>query len=197
MATFFIGFIFSFLGSLPLGGISLMVMQFVKERGFAIAIVFAFVSSVLEFIHVYPALLFSNWINSNQHFKQLFDWLAIAFFIGLGIFFLIAKSTKSNQKKSHLSWTKGILINILNPSAIPFWIFLCTWLVDSNYLSSNFNQFIFSLSACCGTFFALVIYAFLAKHIFEMGFFSKINFQKIMGFVFIILGLQKVYFVLI
>ena len=191
MITFLAGFVSSFLGSLPVGAISLMVVRFAKERTAKEAIAFAAISAAIEFIHIYPAIVFVDCISAHEYFKTYFEYLSILFFGILGIKMLVGSKNIAVSNKI-LSWRTGIIINVLNPSSIPFWMFLSGWLVDGKYIDADYDKFIFSFAACVGTFCALAVYCMVGSKFFSSKSNLGLNFDKMIGMVFVLMALYKI-----
>jgi threonine/homoserine/homoserine lactone efflux protein len=85
---------------------------------------------------------------------------------------------------------RGIILSLLNPLAIPFWVGTTAYLTSQNWieLSTPWRLHSYLVGICLGTFVILVMLAYLAKRVISQ--FSHNSWlNKIPGLALIILGI--------
>ena len=96
-------------------------------------------------------------------------WIAIGLFLVLGLVFWLRKPVADEAEKKVRkggSFMQGLLVSMLNPQAIPFWIFVLTFL-ESSYSWSITSMLplqeviVFLLGVALGKFAALAVFAVL------------------------------------
>ena len=197
-AAFMAGLIASFLGTLPFGPINLSVVNTTIKKSFQAGLWFALAAAIIEigqsFVAIHCSMLIIDFLQSSPWFT-----LAIALlFIVLGIAFLLKKNTQKVEeapKKSN-SFLRGLFISIINIQAIPFWIFVLTYLETAQMIELNTNQqlniiLLFLLGVCIGKFLALLLFGLLSKVISQRSGFLNQWMNKIMGGIFIFIGLLQ------
>lgn len=119
-ALLFSAFAISFAGSIPPGTVNLTILNAGGKLGWQKSVVWAFWASAIELIHLSTALYLYfqlNQIAGLQLYGRPFAALVLA---GLGLVLLIKKP---NANTGHFITIKRfVLINLLNPMAIPFWL---------------------------------------------------------------------------
>ncbi|MEO1049097.1 MAG: LysE family transporter [Bacteroidota bacterium] len=187
-----VGFCFSFLGSIPPGAINISVIQLSVQGNFAAAFRFALASAIVEYPYALIAVKFEGLITSSPFIVDNFHLISASVMLLLGIVNLwsSARPSELSRKFSQSGFRKGVLISLLNPLAIPFWIGVTAFLKSKEWLVFNDNGSMFTYVAgiSLGTFSLLMLLALLAKKISR-----HLNkgplIAKIPGFVFLALGI--------
>ena len=185
----------SFVGSLPLGMINLTVAETAMRKGFRVAIPIAAGASLVELVQVLIAVKFAQFFSDNPQVETFIQWIAIVVFLGLGLYFLLKKPEpmKTEPEQKSVGFFKGMLLASINVLAIPFWVFWGIKLgADGLLQSENLFLFLFALGSSLGTFLLLLTYAKLSVLIFQR--LSRIQdlTGKIIGVIFLGLGLYQV-----
>ena len=123
-SLFFIGLFFSFIGSIPPGTINVSVLQLSIAGHFRTAMRFALAATIVEFIYASIAIHFQFAITSSEVIQANFHVISASVMLILGIINLWPVKSKSRLRESFAAsgFRRGLLISILNPLAIPFWI---------------------------------------------------------------------------
>ena len=192
-----LGWIASFLGTLPFGPINLSVVDTTIKKSFYAGLQFSIAAAIVEIFQAMIALhcnmLISHFFTTNPWTKMA----AVALFIGLGLFFFLKKATHQTEEdsgKRKNNYIRGVIIAVLNPQAIPFWIFVLSY-VESTYhifLSSYSGWFIvglFLVGVSLGKLAALMLFGVLSKLICEKSSFLNLWMNKIIGSILIAIGL--------
>ena len=175
--TFLVAFFVSYAGSIPPGTINVSVMQLAMQKKQRAAIFLALAASVVEFVYAGFTVQFHIFLNNEETIADYFRVITSVALIGLGIWNLIAKSSKESvvdqEIKGRQGFLKGMMLGILNPMTIPFWLAITTYLENDNLISVegiSFWMYLIGLSS--GTFFLLLTVSALGKQ------FSKVADNK-------------------
>lgn len=164
ISLFTITAIISFLGALPFGIVNLTTTKITIEEGTSSALKFIFGASLIELVHAALALLFAEII-----IMRIIENPIIKFSIGLlliiiGIYFLFRNEKPSLKNKNKTKLPKlllGMFLNLINPQAIPFWIFAITYLGnDMHMIVSAKEMSSFFLAIFIGKNLALLVFVY-------------------------------------
>ena len=125
---FIIGMVISFLGTIPFGPINLSVIDTSFEKGFRAGFTMAIAAAIIEIFQSSIAFFFGRILTKYLEDNIIFRLIVIVILIGFGLYFLL-KSYKKRDTKKRKSWfkkelsplSKGFLVAILNPQAMPYW----------------------------------------------------------------------------
>jgi len=191
LQTFIIGFVFSFIGSIPPGTINVSVAQLSLNKQFWAAMRFALAAGLIEYPYVLIAVKFESWITSTPMIIANFQVIAGSVMILLGIVNLwsTASPTKLTKKLQDSGFRKGLLISIANPLAIPFWVAVTAYLKSNDWVNTTgSNIYLYALAISLGTIALLSLVAILAKKIAPLLQHSQIV-KNLPGWIFIVLGI--------
>jgi len=192
-----LGFITSFLGTLPPGAINLEILRLSIQKKKQEVIRFMIGIIIPELIYTYVAVLFSGYLASIPNLEKYIQYISIPVLsiIGISYFFIKAPLADSSAQtvNSKNSFVKGLSYGFFNPLQVPFWITYSTyflsvgWIIDNSILLS-----IFVLGAILGTIGMLVLIAlFSSKYIAQMNLKVKLV-NNFMGIVFLLLAAFQV-----
>lgn len=124
LQAFLLGFITSFGGSIPPGTLNLSVLQLGLEGKIKTALRFALAISIIEYPYAWIAVEFESWLTSNPSVVENFRLITAIVMTTLGILSLLSVKNppKTTTKFRESGFRRGIVLSILNPMAIPFWL---------------------------------------------------------------------------
>ena len=124
LQVFFLGFIFSFIGSIPPGTLNVTVLQLGLEKRIGAALRFALAVAIIEYPYAWIGVHFEYLISSSTVVVQNFELIAAVVMLALGIFNLwpTQQPTGFAKKFSESGFRRGLILSILNPMAIPYWM---------------------------------------------------------------------------
>jgi threonine/homoserine/homoserine lactone efflux protein len=191
LLTFSVAFFFSFIGSIPPGTVNLQMIQLGLERRMDIAWRFAIAAAIMEYPYAWLAIEFQNLITTSAFITDNFKLLAAIVMIVLGVFNLrSAQNPGAFAKKFNESgFRRGLVLSILNPMLLPFWIGMTAYLKSVNWirLSSTAQVQSYLLGVTLGSLCILILLAYLAKKLVSE--FSTHPFlKKIPGVTMLLLG---------
>lgn len=167
LLTFAIGFFFSFVGSIPPGTLNLSIVQLGLEHRLDVAWRFALAAALVEYPYAWLAIRFENFITSSPAITENIQLFSAIVLIILGIFHLwSARKVGSVNKEIGVSgFRRGLLLSILNPMALPFWIGVTAYLKSNGLITLNTNLEVQSylIGVSSGGFTLLIMLAYLAR----------------------------------
>lgn len=167
LQVFLIGLVFSFIGSIPPGTLNLAVLQLGMEYKIKTALRFSLAVAIIEYPYAWIAVVFEDWVTSSPLIIENFQLITAVVMIVLGGFTLWSarKPSEFSVRFNESGFRRGIVLSILNPMAIPFWIGITAFLKAQNWidLSSQIliHSYVFGTSV--GVMILLVLFTFLAK----------------------------------
>ncbi|NJN28002.1 MAG: LysE family transporter [Cyclobacteriaceae bacterium] len=166
---FLFGLLGSFLGGVAFGPINLSVVDITLKRNLSAALRFSLAAALVEIAQAAIAVLFGKIISRKIAEIPELKLIIIAFFIALGLYFMFKRDSpqaeaSGSAKKSN--FLNGLIVAILNPQAIPYWIFVLAYLKSNHLLYLNSWHFLlFLIGVSLGKFIVLGLYGYLSEHI--------------------------------
>lgn len=198
--VFFIGFLISFLGQLPLGNMNLTATQLSVQENFRSAWKYGLGIVLVEIIYLRLALTGMDWVVEHKQLFMIMGWITVIVFVGLGIVAFIMARKQTSAKKGLLLNNKmnrfilGVVVSGINPAQIPFWFLWSTQLLNSKVLMPTTSQFnLFTAGAGLGSLAGLAVYIHGGKWLITKLKTSNRGLNVFMGIVFILAGLLQLY----
>lgn len=197
---FFLGFMLSFLGQLPLGTMSITATQISVQENFSNAWEYALGVALVEMIYLRLVLSGLQWIMKHRLFFSMLNWLTLVFFLGLGIWSFVAAQQQDADKKALLlnnglnRFFLGVSMSALNPAQIPFWFIWSGYFMDAGWLFTDLASFNFFTIGCgLGTLLGLALYMYGGNFLVTKMKTSNRTLNKIMGVIFILAACAQLY----
>lgn len=146
LQTFIVACLISFAGSIPPGSINISVMQLSMQDHRRAAFFLAIGAGVTEFLYAGFTVAFYKYLTDNAELNQIFLSITAAALIILGVYNLFLKTTSKNFSKSdkmrgRAGFTRGVLLGLLNPMTMPFWLAVTSYLMAYNWISLESNHY--------------------------------------------------------
>lgn len=190
--AFVVAFAFSFMGSVPPGTINLTVLQLGIERKLSVATRFAIAASFIEYPYGWISVKFATFIMSTPSIVLNFQLISGSVMVVLGLLNLWAasKPTTFSVRFSNSGFRRGLILGILNPMAIPFWIAMTTYLQSQQWidLSSQARLHGYLAGIVIGALTLLLLLANLASKVAPL-FRHQGILKRVPGVVLLLLGL--------
>ncbi len=190
---FVFGFLGSLLGGVVFGPINLSVVDLTLKKGIRSALRFSASAALVEIFLATIAILFGKLISRKIEEFPEFKLIVIAFFLILGVYFILKKDIPKSEIKADSktsNFFNGFIVAFLNPQTIPYWIFVLAYLKSANVLYLHtWNLFLFLIGLFFGKFIMLGLYGYMSKNINKH--FNNLNdyVSKAIGGFLIIVGL--------
>ncbi|HZY79150.1 MAG TPA: LysE family transporter [Cyclobacteriaceae bacterium] len=167
--VFLIGVIFSFLGSIPPGTLNICVLQLGLEKKIAAALRFALAVSIIEYPYTWIGVQFEYWITSSPAVIENFELLTAVVMTVMGILNIWSaqRPTELTNRFNESGFRRGLVLSILNPMAIPFWIGITAYLKAQGWidLSSTLKLHLYIFGTSVGAMVLLTLYTYLAHRL--------------------------------
>jgi threonine/homoserine/homoserine lactone efflux protein len=166
LQVFLVGVIFSFLGSIPPGTLNVCVLQLGLEKKIGTALRFALAVSIVEYPYTWIGVQFEDWITSAPAVIENFELLTalVMTIIGIINIWSARKPTEFTSRFNESGFRRGLVLSILNPMAIPFWIAITAYLKAQGWLdlSSTLKLHLYIFGTSVGAMALLALYTYLA-----------------------------------
>jgi threonine/homoserine/homoserine lactone efflux protein len=190
--NFLLSFIFSFTGSLAPGTVNLSSLQLGLDNKAYLAWRFALAAAIMEYIYAFLAVTFEKFITSSPVIVQNFHLIAAIVMLTLGILNIrsASKPTNLSVRLQNSGFRRGLVLGILNPLAMPYWIGMVAYLKSQHWidLTTPLQLHSFLLGVSAGVFTLLVLVAYLASRVIRLLRENQL-IRKIPGYLMLILGI--------
>ncbi|ETZ21320.1 lysine transporter LysE [Pedobacter sp. V48] len=167
--TLFLGIILNMVGYIPPGNINLTVVQITITRGLRQALYFIMAFSTVEILFTFGVMRFVQWLSSEIQLDNIIDVIMVFMFGILGV--ITWKSRKEMPKADYSkkdSIKYGLLLGVVNPMQIPYWLFVGTYLISHEWIDIGYLSLsVFSIGSGIGAGLALYGFARFAQYIQE------------------------------
>lgn len=191
--NFFFSFFFSFTGSLTPGTINLSALQLGLDKKPYIAWRLAFAAACMEYIYAWLAVKFESFITATPVVVKNFQLIAAIVMLLLGTLTIraAAKPSTFTTQLNNSGFRRGLLLGILNPLAMPFWIGVTAYLKSQHWidLSTTFQLHSYLAGVSLGVFTLLVSVAYLANKVVSVMQTKTALLKKIPGYIMLALGI--------
>ena len=186
------GCLISFLGTLPLGTLSLAAMQISITDGVLPAISFTLGALSAEMIYVRISLVAMAWVRRNEKLLKVLEWATLVIVIALAVSSFWTAYHPKIQQNVILSngmhrVLLGFLMSCLNPMQVPFWFGWSAVLFSKNILRPgfwNYNAYLIGIGA--GTFLGQSVFIFGGRLLIDQLNAGQKMLNWIIGTVFLI-----------
>ena len=155
---------------------------------------FSLAAALIEYPYAWLAVELSSVIQTSPVITTYFELIGAVVMITLGILNLYAsqKPTSAVSKFQQSGFRRGILLSIINPLVLPFWVGITAYLQSQHWVelssATNLHAYLFGVSM--GALTLLISVAYLAKKV--SGYFqNSIWIRRIPGMALLILGLYS------
>lgn len=192
LQVFFVGLVFSFVGSIPPGTLNILVLQLGLENKVKVALRFALAVALIEYPYAWIAVVFEDWITASPVILENFQLTGASVMTAIGALNLWAarKPTIFAAKFEESGFIRGLILSILNPQAIPFWIAVTAYLKIEKWIDLStpllLHSYVFGTSV--GVMILLTLLAFLARKV-SSPFQNSRLIRMIPGIILLILGI--------
>ena len=199
ISHFFLGFIISFIGTIPPSTFNLLAIKRATSTGLRKAMLFGCGAVLIEFFYCFFAVIFCRYFLANKDISALIEIIAVPIFILLAYLFLTKKHVEpaatGQEPKGSNDFMQGIFIGIINPTQITFWLGYSTYFISIGWMKEEWQCMIsFVVGVCAGSLAMLFIYAYYCKKWFYGNppkLFTEKVLNKIVGVIFIGLALMQ------
>ena len=158
-----VGFIVSFVGSLPLGYLNIIGVEVFAKLGINSLISYLLGVIVIEAVVIYFTVIFATQLAENKKVMKGIDFFAV-FFLLLIAYAFYAYSNQTTEEHNYLEdyiqyspFLIGFVLCGLNFLQIPFWMGWNLYLMNAKYITlSKKLKFHYIFGTLVGTFFGML-----------------------------------------
>ena len=196
-----VGFLVSFIGSIPLGYLNIVGFEVYKRYGLYQTSLYLLGVIFIEFFVIFFTLICANSIVNNLKFIKIVEGFSVIFmFILAYVFYSSGNETKSIElfDKIYLDtspFVLGIILSCLNFIQIPFWTSCNLYLLNGNYIEiSKSRKHFYIFGTILGTFFGMLVLILSLNFVTnQTDFLAKYLMKVLIPLVFIVLGIFQSY----
>ncbi len=181
------------MGSMTPGTINLSVLRTGLEFRPHVGIRMAFAAAIVEYGYAWIAVVFEDIITSTPIVIRYFHLIAAMVMLILGIITITSATTSSfaADKFNRSGFRRGILLGILNPLAMPYWIGITAYLKSQQWItiSSTWELHAYLLGVSGGVFSLLLLVTFAARQLSLLLTRHATLLKKIPGYIMLGLGI--------
>lgn len=196
-----IGFLVSFIGSLPLGYLNIIGVEVFSRLGINALVYYLFGVILVEAVVIYFTVIFANQLAENKKLMKFIDFFAVFFFLLLAYLFY-THSNQTTSKRNYLddyvhysTFLIGMVLCGLNFLQIPFWMGWNLYLINVKSISLvNTLKFYYISGIVVGTFFGMLSAILLLDSFSQITFsFSKYIIPIVIPLFFVVLAIFQAY----
>jgi threonine/homoserine/homoserine lactone efflux protein len=193
VANIVFSYVLSFVGSLTPGTINLTVLQTGLNDQPRAAIRMAAAAAIVEYFYAWIAVRFEKLLTSDPVIFTNMQLIAAIVITVLGIITVLSASSTSGTIKSfsNSGFRKGIVLGILNPLAIPYWIGVTAYFKSVGWidLSTSAGLHFYLAGVSLGVFTLLSLLTFGASKLSATVSHRAALLKRIPGYLMIALGI--------
>jgi len=196
-----IGFLVSFIGSIPLGYLNLVGLEIYSKSGLHNLVFFLFGVIFVETFVIYFTLLFARQLIRNKKLMKVIDFFAVGFMFVLAYLFYFnfnSASTLNTSLSKYLMYSPfiiGVVLNCFNFLQLPFWTSWNLYLLNGKYITVERKlKYYYIAGTLIGIFLGMFSLIVILQTIFQKtNQFSKYIMPVFIPLFFIILGSIQVF----
>lgn len=196
-----IGFLVSFIGSIPLGYLNLVGLEIYSKSGLHNLVFFLFGVIFVETFVIYFTLLFARQLIRNKKLMKVIDFFAVGFMFVLAYLFYFnfnSTTTLNNSLSKYLMYSPfviGVVLNCFNFLQLPFWTSWNLYLLNGKYITVERKlKYYYIAGTLICVFLGMFSLIVILQTIFQKtNQFSKYIMPVFIPLFFIILGSIQVY----
>jgi threonine/homoserine/homoserine lactone efflux protein len=193
--AFSIAFFFSFIGTIPPGTLNLTIIQMGLAHRVQQAWRFSVAAAIVEYFYAWLAVEFESLITSSPSVTDNFQLITAVVMLSLGTLSLITvtKPSKAVEKFNESGFRKGIVLGILNPMALPFWVAMTAYVRGQRWvvIDSNLKLHAYLLGVSLGGLVVMMLLFFLARRVVTY-FHGNTLLKKVPGITLLALGVYAI-----
>lgn len=199
LKNIFVGFLVSFIGSIPLGYLNIVGYEVYKNFGLNETIFYLLGVISIEFFVIYFTLIFANKLIENKKLIKFIEAFSIVFMFLLAYIFYSSASKEAPSQTvldkyvDYSPFVVGVILSCLNFIQIPFWTSWNLYLLNGNYIEvSKSRKYFYVFGTIFGTFSGMLVLILSLDYVTnQTDFLAKYLMKVIIPLVFIILGLVQ------
>ncbi|SDR67975.1 hypothetical protein SAMN05216503_0345 [Polaribacter sp. KT25b] len=186
--AFLLGFLISFIGSLPLGYLNIICLQILVAQGHLAITSFILGVIAVEFFVLKVVSFGAKWLVKQKKLLLAIDIFTILFFTSIALYFISNNDETfvlSQLEFATYPFLLGLLLNGLNVIQWPYWSGIYIYVYRNNKLKTTKKaNYLFIVGALIGTGIGMLLFAYLGQYILVE---NNIEISNYLNLVFAIL----------
>lgn len=196
-----VGFLVSFIGSIPLGYLNLAGLEIYSKSGLHNLVLFLFGVIFVETFVIYFTLLFARQLVNNKKLMKIIDFFAVVFMFVLAYLFY-SNSSQTTPSNNHINqflmyspFVIGVILNCFNFLQVPFWTSWNLYLINGKYIATEKQlKYYYIAGTLIGIFLGMLSLILTLQTLFQKtNQFSKYIMPVFIPLFFILLGSIQVF----
>jgi hypothetical protein len=195
-----VGFLVSFVGSIPLGYLNLIGFQIYIKTNIIQLFYYLLGVVIIESIVIYVTLLFAHKLNLNPNRKKWISVFSIFFLLFLAYYFYSSDSNATDNHSDYANLLKypslltGLLLSSVNFVQLPFWLSWNLYLVNGNYIHKQGNaSWFYIFGTLLGTFFGMLVLILGIESVSNTGIIHQSTILKSIPLLFVGLAIFQLF----
>jgi len=193
LKNIFVGFLVSFIGSIPLGYLNVIGYEVYSKTGINNLILYLLGVITIEAIVIYCTLLFADKLSRSKKLMKFIDFFSIIFMLVLAyIFYSQSKSGGSGESQlssytQYSGYLIGIIFSSLNFMQLPFWLGWNVYVVNAKYITLGKKlNLVYLAGTLIGSFIGILTVVMILNKVTEgTGLLSKYLLSHIIPLFFV------------
>lgn len=163
LKNIFVGFLVSFLGSIPLGYLNVVGFEIFQRVGLLSTLYYLGGVILIEFVVILSTLLFAKKLMKNKRLLKFIEGFSVFFMYVLAfVFYASSQSATSIALFDEIyldtsPFVLGIYLSLFNFIQIPFWLSWNLYLLNGNHIEiSNSRKYFYVFGTVAGTFMGML-----------------------------------------
>jgi len=191
-----VGFLVSFIGSVPLGYLNLIGFDIYSQKGWTPMLRYLLGVVIVESLFIGLTLIFAHKLAANKNLAKYIEGFSVVFMLVLALSFYLGTNSESNHITvfstigNHYFFA-GLLYSCLNFMQLPFWLGWNLYLLNRNYIEvTGKRKFFYISGALVGTYLGMLC-LIVMLHYFtgNLAFLSRYLMHLIIPILFLMIGL--------
>lgn len=197
----FVGFLVSFIGSIPLGYLNVVGYEVFKQLGLNETVFYLLGVISIECVVIYLTLIFANQLMNNKKLIQFIEGFSVIFMFVLAYVFYSSASKETTETSvlekyiNYSPYVVGVILSCLNFIQIPFWTGWNLYLLNGKYIEiSKSRKYFYVIGTLIGTFAGMLALILSLDYVTnQTDFLAKYLMKIIIPLVFVGLGLFQAF----
>jgi len=194
-----VGFLVSFVGSIPLGYLNVVGYEIYRINGVKEVLPYLLGVISVEIFVIYFTLIFADQLVKNQKLLRFIEGFSVLFMFVLAYSFYASAQVSTSKSSLFASYSHyapyfmGVILSSFNILQLPFWVGWNLYLLNGNYIeASSYRKYYYVFGTVAGTFAGMLTLILALSYLTaKTDFFAKYLMGFIIPAVFIGLGIYQ------
>lgn len=194
-----VGFLVSFIGSLPLGYLNVIGFEVYQKSGLTALLYYLLGVVVIEAIVIYCTLYFAKKLMKNKKLLQFIELFSVVFLLVLAyVFYSQSKAGAAEEGLldaylDYHSFGVGVISSSLNFMQIPFWLAWNLYVINNGYIKTGKKKnLLYLLGTLIGSFSGILTIVMILNYASEgTSVFSEYLLSHIIPLFFVVMAIYQ------